>query len=103
MSRTGTRYVPLRVVAAYAGLALKWDAASKQAVVRIGTAARESARSVKLAAAGEGLLLYRERLWISLAACQERLGVALRTDTKGQLAYLQQEWSARGQRSAPEP
>jgi len=96
ISRAGTRYVPLRLVADYTGAQVRWDSHTKQAILLRGAAGTEKPRSIKLAVGEEGLLLYRGRLWISFAACQDRLGLALSTDRKHQLAYLQSE----GQRAS---
>jgi len=88
MSRDGSKYVALRGIAQHAGMSLKWDAATRRAILSSATGGHAEAREVTLAAGDQGVLLHEGRLWVSIAACREKVGPMVKTDAKQQIAYL---------------
>jgi len=92
ISRGGSNYVPLRVIAKHAGMSLEWDAATKRAILSSG--ARRHARAGEGTArasfgAGEpGVALHYGRLWVSVEMAAARLDITVYTDPTKRIAYV---------------
>ncbi|MBI3911415.1 MAG: hypothetical protein HY320_10845 [Armatimonadetes bacterium] len=87
MAARGRVYVPLRLVAEHQGMKLRWSPKSRQVSVSAGKAGRGVPLG-RFRVGDAGVRLHYGRVWVSSAVCRE-LGIALKTDKKRQVAYLQ--------------
>ncbi len=88
LSRGGARYIPLRMIAKYCNMDLKWNPDAKQ-VTLSSDIGGDNPRQVRLAAGDQGVILHYGRLWISMGAAHDKLGPVFKTDANQQIAYVE--------------